>query len=139
MASIDVNLAADPTVKRIVQIAFPGYRKRTAWIRVWSGSLNINSYWSGGSRDEYAIVDLGTMTRVPMPAGLDHSHPFFEVKARNVSDEYVAIDHVGNVTLKVLPAGFVIVQAGTFCGKPATARIIANPADMPKYLSAPAV
>lgn len=135
MASIDVKLADDPTVKRIVQTAFPNYRKRTAWIRVWSGSQNINSYWDGGSRDEYAIVELATMTRRPMPTV---GHPYFEVKAQGVptgSDSFVEVDHVGNVTLKILPAGYVLVQAGTFCGKPATARIIANPADMPKYLT----
>ena len=133
--SIDIQLSKEPLAKRIVTLAFPSYRKRTAWLSTFSErGQQINSYWSGGTRDEYAIVQLDTMARVPMPTV---GHPYFEVRGAGIAsgeDQYVIVDHVGNVTLKALPPGFVLVCAGTFCGKPATAKIYANPADMARVL-----
>lgn len=137
--SIDIQLSKDRTIKRIVSVAFPNYRKRTAWLSTFSErGQQINSYWDGGTRDEYAIVRLDDMTRAPMPSV---GHPYFEVRGAGIpsgEDQYVSIDRVGNVTLKALPPGFVLVCAGTFCGKPATAKIYVNPADMPRMLPAPA-
>jgi hypothetical protein len=34
-----------------------------------------------------------------------------------------------------LPEGFALIEAGTFCGKPATAHIFLNPANITKLLS----
>jgi len=137
MASmIDVKLATDRTMKQIVTVAFPNYRKRTAWLSTFRGSMNINSYWDGGSRDEYAIVRLADMARVPMPSV---GHPYYEVRGAGIpqgSDQFVTVDHVGNVCLKALPAGYAIVSAGTFCGKPATAHVHVNAEDLARLLPA---
>jgi hypothetical protein len=46
------------------------------------------------------------------------------------------VDGRGNATLKVLPEGFVLVEAGTFLGKPATAKVFLNPANITKILPA---
>ena len=131
-----VELRTAPEVKRLVLAAFPSYRKLRASISVFTGSVNVNSYWDGGSRSEFAIVDLATMQRKSLPT---RTHPYFDVAARgmtNAENEIVKVDHVGNVELKVLPEGFALVEAGTFCGKPATAHIYLNPANMTKYLTA---
>lgn len=134
-----VTLKTAPALKRILAAAFPTYRKQKAFVSAFSAhGQNINSYWDGGSRDEHAIVELGSLRLKTLPT---RTHPFFDLAGRgvaNVEDNFVTIDHVGNVTLKAIPPGFVLVTAGTFCGKPATAHFHFHPADMPKYLTSAA-
>lgn len=129
-----VNLKQHPEVKAIVLAAFPSYKKHSAFLSEFH-PINVNSYWSGGSRDEYAIVELATMRRKSLPTS---THPYFDVAAHGLANKENAtfeIDHVGNITLKYLPEGFALVCAGTFCGKPATASIKLNPANLTKMLN----
>lgn len=129
-----VTLKTSPEVKRVILAAFPSYKKHSAFLSVFNGGHSINSYWDGGSRDEYAIVELATLTRKTLPT---RTHPYFEIAARglcNQETQDVHVDHVGNVTLKHLPDGFALVSAGTFCGKPATAHVFLNPENMAKLL-----
>jgi hypothetical protein len=130
-----ITLRIAPEVKRVIQLAFPSYKKHNAFLSAFpDNGKNINSYWDGGSRDEYAIVNLATMQRQPMPTS---THPFFDIANRglvNSEDKHLAVDHVGNVTLKFLPDSFALVQSGTFCGKPATAHVYLNSANMTKFL-----
>jgi hypothetical protein len=129
-----IELKSAPEVKRVILTAFPSYRKMTAFLSPWPGSMNINSYWDGGSRDEYAIVELATMQRKPMPTS---THPYFDVARYGLANKdngVVETDHVGNITLKLLPEGFALVAAGTFCGKPMTANVYVNPANLAKLL-----
>ena len=132
-----IELKSNPDVKRLIQAAFPSYKKQRAFVSAFSEyGVGINSYWDGGSRDYFVIVDLATMTQRPLPT---HTHPFFEVTARglaNQENQVVTVDHVGNITLKILPEGFALVRSGIFCGKPGTAHVYLNPANMPKYLPA---
>lgn len=131
-----VELKTSPEVKRVVTAAFPDYRKKNAVLVPFSNGVNINSYWDGGSKSEFAIVELSTMTRRPLPSS---THPYFEVVRpgmANQTSEYFESDHVGNITLKILPAGFALVQAGTCCGKPATAYVYLNPDNLAKLLPA---
>lgn len=130
------ELKTVPDLKRVIEAAFPSYRKRRAFVSVFNGGANINSYWDGGSRSEFAIVELATLRRAPLPT---QTHPYFDVAARgvtNAQDGIVKVDHVGNITLETLPEGFVLVEAGTFCGKPATAHVFVPAANMPKFLTA---
>lgn len=131
----DVVLKQHPEIKAIVTAAFPGYKKHKAWLRTMGPSgQGINSYWDGGSRAEYALVDLATGRRVALPT---NTHPYFDIARAGLAgaeDSAVVVDHRGNVTLKILPEGIALVQAGTFCGKPATATVILNPANMAKLL-----
>jgi hypothetical protein len=102
----------------------------------FSPGLNINSYWDGGSKNVYAVVNLNTFQCGTLPSS---SHPYFDVLVHglaNQQSDMVSIDHVGNVHLLMLPEGFALVKAGTFCGKPSTAHVYLNPANMPLYLSA---
>jgi hypothetical protein len=132
-----VELKNAPEIKRVILAAFPNYRKKTASFSAFSESgQNINSYWDGGSRDYYAVVELATMKRGTMPSS---SHPYFDVARygmANKEDGVVKVDHVGNVTLKVLPEGFALVQTGVFCGKEASAHVYFNPANLAKLLPA---
>ena len=130
-----IELKTAPEVKRVITAAFPSYKKHAAFLSAFGEcGVNINSFWDGGSRSEFAIIELATMARKPLPT---RTHPYFEIAARgltNQEDQNISIDHVGNVTLKRLPEGFALIEAGTFCGKSATAHIYLNPANMAKLL-----
>lgn len=132
-----IELKTAPELRRIVLAAFPSYRKHKVFLSVFSTrGERINSYWDGGTRDEYAIVELTSMRQAAMPSV---GHPYYEIKGRGIpsgEDQYVSVDHVGNVTLKAIPVGFVLVSAGTFCGKPATAHLHFHPDNLAKYLEA---
>lgn len=138
MAVTTIELKDHAEVSRIVRLAFPDYRKRRAFVSAFHGGKNINSYWDGGSRSEYAIVNLVTGERKNLPTA---THPYFDIAARRLlntstNDGYVSVDHVGNVRLNALPDGYVLVQAGTFCGVPATAHLFLNDANLIKLLPA---
>lgn len=129
-----VELKSAPEVKRVILAAFPDYKKRRAFLSEFYSGKNINSYWDGGSKSEYAIVELATMSRRPLPT---HTHPFFEVAARGMANRDTGVvesDNVGNLHLKILPEGFALVETGWFCGKPATAHVYLNPANLTKML-----
>ena len=110
-----VDLKEHPNVKRIVLAAFPSYRKHRVFITDFY-PLTINSYWDGGSRDEFAIVNCKGESKL-LPTA---THPYYDVKLKGENQD-VHIDSRGNITLKKLPKGFYLVKAGTFMGKPATA------------------
>lgn len=131
-----VTLQFSPEVKAIVSAAFPDYRKRVAYVAAFGGRMNINSFWDGGSRSEYAIVDLASFRRKALPTA---THPYFDIAVHglaNQESQAIESDQAGNCYLKALPEGFAIVQAGTFCGKSATAFIYVNPANLAKLLKA---
>ena len=131
-----IELKTAPEVKRVVLAAFPGYRKHNAYLSAFPESgMNVNSYWDGGSKDEYAIVDLSTMRMKPMPTS---THPYFDVARYGIqgSNELVEVTDRGNITLKQLPENFALVRAGTFCGKQATAHVFFPLANMPNLLEA---
>lgn len=131
------ELKAFPELKRIAVAGFPGYKKHKVYTSVFSErGERINSYWDRGTRDEFALVELATLRRKALPTS---THPYYDIAGRglaNAEDSFVTVDHVGNVTLKAIPPGFVLVRAGTFCGKPSTAEILFHPSDMPRYLPA---
>jgi hypothetical protein len=130
-----VTLKTAPEVKAVVLAAFPGYRKHNAFLSTFGG-LSINSFWDGGSRTEFAVVELASLQRKSLPT---RTHPYFEVAVRglaNTENADVEIDHVGNITLRRLPDGFALVAAGTFCGKAATAHVYLNAANLARLLAA---
>lgn len=134
MLTIDLKTA--PDVKRVIQAAFPAYKKHRAFVSVFNGGVNVNSYWDGGSKSEFAVVEIATFRRASLPTS---THPYFDVASKgltNAQNGIVKVDHVGNITLETLPDGFVLVEAGTFCGKAATAHLFVPPANMPKFLRA---
>jgi hypothetical protein len=130
-----VKLSTTPDLNQVIQRAFPSYRKLNCFVTTFpEAGVNINSYWDGGSRREYALVELSTMQRKSLPT---NSLPYFDKASRgmaNLENPAVSTDHVGNITLKYLPVNFVLVEAGTFCGKSATAFVYVNPENMPKLL-----
>ncbi len=133
-----IELKMNPEVRAVILAAFPSYRKHKAFVHVFGEhGHGINSYWDGGSRNEYAIVHMPTRQCKAMPTS---THPYFDIARRGLAGAEspdVTIDGRGNVTLKRLPEDFALVQAGTFSGKPAMASIFVNAANMPRLLTAP--
>lgn len=133
-----ISLKTAPELRRLIAAGFPTYKKHNAFLSTFPESgENINSYWDGGSRDEFAIVELATFARKDLPTS---THPYFDVSRRGIAgeSEVIAVSRAGNITLKILPEGFALIRAGIFCGKPATAHVFVNPANLAKMLPAPA-
>lgn len=127
-----LTLREHPEVRAVVLAAFPDYRKHKASIGPFH-PININSYWDGGSRAEFAVVELATLRRHDVGAG----HCYFDVARQGLAgaeDQNIEVDRVGNVKLKNLPPGFALVEAGTSCGKPAMAAVYVHPDNLTKLL-----
>ena len=130
-----VPLATAPELRAVVKAAFPRYNKRQVFVGEFT-SMRINSYWDGGSRDVYALVELATMRTHALPTA---SHPYFDVErggGANRTGDMATVDAKGNITLTTLPEGFALVSAGTFMGKPATAFIYVPKENLTKFLPA---
>lgn len=124
-----IALQTAPEVKQVIRAAFPQYKKRIAYLSAFNG-VNINSYWDGGSKSSFVLVELATMRVKPLPTS---SHPYFDLHAASGQTPDVTIER-GVVTLNRLPEGIALVEAGTFCGKPSTAHVYLNPANLTKLL-----
>lgn len=127
-----VDLKYSPEVLRVIRAAFPSYKKKSAYLSEFSdgSSVTINSYWDGGSRSIFVLVDLATLQHKALPT---QSHPYFDMRAISTQTPDVEITR-GIVDLKRLPEGIALVEAGTFCGKLATAHVHVNPANLTKFL-----
>ena len=100
MTTLHLNLSDSKQVKQVAKNAFPNYNGRKFKVQFGTKNMSIRSYWDGGSRTYYALVNLATMEAKHAPT----SHPFF-----NKVD--VEVDNVE------IPQGFVIVAHSIFCGK----------------------
>lgn len=114
----------EPGIGEVARAAFPANRKPIK-VEEFKGPVIVNSYWDGGSRDEYRLIDL-TTGRV---ASIPESHP-----AYNRTDDGTPC---GRLELRELPPNCALVAGGTFCGKPATVRVMLRPENLVKLLPAP--
>jgi hypothetical protein len=61
------HINRDTQIEPLIQMTFPDYRGRMLQITATDCPVNVDSYWSGGSRSFYAFVDLYTMKAMPVP------------------------------------------------------------------------
>ena len=101
----------EPMVKEICNAAFPSYNGRMYKLRTQE-TIDVRSYWDGGSRDYYTFVRLSDMSAVAIPqqSAFDKQIP----GADNVK----------------LADGIACVQHTIFCGKDMGLTIIVNPATL---------
>jgi hypothetical protein len=131
-----VTLKDNQEIKRIVNSAAGNYKKQKAYVSTFSGKVNISSYWDGGSKSYYTVVEIATGRNKSLPTS---THPYFDIAVAgmaNCETPDVESDHVGNLYLRRLPKGFALVETGTFMGKTATAHVYLSPEDMPLQLTA---
>jgi len=106
-------------VRGVLNATFPGYRKKNVFVsattKVTIGGLN----WDGGSRSEFA----GCTVAGESTGNLSRYSRFAPWDRRQLHGVEV-----------LLESGLIIVEAGYFCGKPATAHLYVHPDDMPKLL-----
>lgn len=89
-----VNLRSDPHLARIAEAAFGRNLPREAQIRPFR-PMSTPSFWSGGSRDYWAIVDTATMRAIRIEENGSGFTPY---------------DERGGIGISSLPGGCILVQ-----------------------------
>lgn len=86
--------------RQVARAAFPEYRGRRIHFSFCSQFMADNLSWEGGSKNEYALVNLNTGTVSPMFQDPKYSFP-------GTTDEL----------FHPIPKGHVVVKHSTFCGE----------------------
>jgi len=97
-----------------------GYRKRSVQVCPSDKITVYGLNWDGGSRSEYTAVTLD-------------GKPVGDLSKYNMVAPW---QNPANGSTLPIPPGVVVIKHGVFMGKPATAYIYVNPADMPALLAA---
>lgn len=87
-----------PDVARLCLAAFPSYTGRKFKVCEFRGPMRLDSNWSGGSRNFWAILELATLKSAPIA---ENGTPWHPEIAR----------------AETLPPGFAVVEHTVFCGK----------------------
>lgn len=89
-----------PEVKSIGLMAFPSYTGNKFSVDTISGTMRLDSCWSGGSRDYFVLIDMVSGRTIPIP---ENGTPF---------------SNNGQIfTLDALPLNIALVQHTIACGK----------------------
>jgi len=110
-----VTLAGYPEIARLIKIAASGYKKRKAFIQSRTEKSLSNTYWDGGSRSSYTIVNLSTGQVIPCP-------------------QNAPLHFNGTAPTIKIDDDTVIIETGVFCGKTATASVYVSPENYSKFL-----
>ena len=78
---------------------------RDVAVKVFTGPQSLNSYWDGGSKDYWTLIDLAQGNAFSVPS----SHPHY--------DRLPSGDRCGNLEIGELPPNCVLVHHGYFRGK----------------------
>ena len=115
-----IHLEPTKQITDMVRVAFPRYKGRKYRIDNSGRPVNITSYWSHGSRDYFAIVDLETKKVLPVP----QNGTVFDGGP-------IASDGV------VVPPGYVIIEHSIAMGKDFGMTIYVDPNNATKFLPDP--
>lgn len=61
--------SSSPDLQELAKVAFPDYNGRKIKISEFNGPMDLTSYWDGGSRKEYVVMNLITKRSQPIPQG----------------------------------------------------------------------
>ena len=90
-----IHLDPTPEIKNLARQCFPRYRGRSFTINNSGHSVNISSYWSGGSRSYFAMLELGTGKRLDIAQnGTVHDGGSIAPEGVKVTAGYVLAEHV---------------------------------------------
>jgi hypothetical protein len=95
-----VELKDRPDIARLVKAIS---KKRKAFLRRQDAVVLDGTYWDGGSRSDYYLVHIASGQIKELP----HSAP----------PQFGGVTAAKTVAIE---PGYAVVEAGTFCGKPAT-------------------
>jgi hypothetical protein len=95
----------DPAAQKLNAATFR-YSGRTFQARVHEhGGMSLTSYWDGGSKSNYRVVELATMKSIPIPEN---------------GSGFTAVDRAygpAGLPLDLPAAGYAVVEHSIFCGK----------------------
>jgi hypothetical protein len=107
-----VTLSGFPEIARLMP---RGYKKRKAFIQSREKITLSNTYWDGGSRSSYTIVNI--------------------VTGQITTCAQYAPPEFGGITPVIkIDDDIAIIETGVFCGKPATASVFVSPENYNKLL-----
>lgn len=105
-----IQLKEHPAIAALVR---PLSRKHKAFVQRTDTVVLSGTYWSGGSRSSYFLVDIASKKATP----LDHVAP-------------AQYGGPKNDPVQTLQPGQAVVEAGVFCGKPATPTVYLHEDEM---------
>ena len=112
----------DKMVLKIMRAAFPNFSGQQVEIVPHAGTINLASYWSGGSLERYAFVRLDNL------------------RAQLVPEQSEFLPQIPGLSEFKMVPGVVVVNHNTFQGKHITPRIYVHPDNMNQLaLPAPTV
>lgn len=106
----------DPEVKKIALTAFPHYKGRKFKVKDFYPGKRLDSYWDGGSKDTFAVVELSSLRSIPLP-------------------NTWAMGSTGQPQADQLPEGLCLVEHSIFCGKDVGITLHLNDANLQKFLT----
>ena len=111
-----VTLSDFPEISKLIKRALITYKKRKAFVQCRTKVELSNTYWDGGSRSTYVVVNLTT--------------------GKITYDSFAVLPpQFGGTTPTIeLDNDTAVIETGIFCGKPATASVFVNAENFNKLL-----
>jgi hypothetical protein len=109
----------EPMIQDIARATFPEYKGHKFQLAITDRPMNLASYWEGGSRSYYKVVNLATMQASAA------------VPAQSAFDKPIA-----GIEAVPIPEGGAIVEHCIFCGKDMGLRIHIGPSNAAPMLPA---
>lgn len=103
-------------IRWLTDCAFPGYKKRKVNIEVTEKVYFSNTFWDGGSRNQYVAVRLESGEKAVLSKGSSPWNAIAEGK-----------------TVQLEP-GIAIVEQSCFCGKDMPLRVYLHPSNVTENL-----
>jgi hypothetical protein len=110
----------DPEAIRLARLCFPDYNGTKFTVSPFPGEMRLDSYWDGGSRSYYAILDLNTNKTAEIP----ENGTIYANGGKVIQSSF-------------LPLNFLIAEHHISRGKDLGVRLYVHPENLTKYLPAP--
>jgi hypothetical protein len=104
-----------PETKRVAKLCFPDWNGNKIKLEVFRGPFNLSSYWDGGSRSYYSLINLITGETAMVPENGSLFSP-----------------NIGKLTN--LPINCVLGEQTIFCGKDLGVTLYLNEENLTKML-----
>ena len=105
----------DGTLANVARAAFPSYTGRKFRLQA-NETIDVRSYWDGGSRDYFTFVRVADLKVGAVPAQSAFDQP------------------LTGAEVAPIPPGFICVEHSIFCGKDAGLTFHVNPVDITPML-----
>lgn len=114
-----VRTVNDRNLIALFKCAFPASKCRKIWVNEFHGPKSLNSYWDGGCRDFFQLLDLNTLRQI---GSIPQNGTPFDGQ---------------NLSLSALPEGYALC-VHVYSGSNVYGQIYFNAANLTKFLPAPA-